>query len=153
MGIEIERKFLVVNDSWRAGAKGTRYVQGYLQSGVCTVRVRIEGSVAKLAIKGRAKGIARSEFEYEIPMADARTMLQEMTISSLVRKTRYVVPHAGKKWEIDVFEGDNAGLIVAEIELESEDEIFDLPPWAGDEVTADRRYSNASLAEHPFLQW
>lgn len=154
MPFEIEHKFLVKSDAWRSGSdRGTLIRQGYLSHDPDrTVRVRVAGSEAFLTIKGRAAGTRRLEFEYPIPVADA-TELLALCRGSLIEKTRFVVAHAGHTWEIDVFEGDNAGLLVAEIELENEGETFELPAWAGEEVSHDRRYSNASLAEQPFCTW
>lgn len=153
MGIEIERKFLVSGDGWKERAEGIPFRQGYLQRRPCTVRVRTEGKRGVLTIKGPSHGISRAEYEYEIPLADADAMLDTLVEGPLVHKVRYTVPYAGKTWVIDVFDGENAGLTVAEIELESEEETFALPPWIGQEVTHDRRYSNAQLAEHPFSTW
>ena len=154
MGIEIERKFLVRNDSWRDHAdEGTSYEQGYLcDGGNCSIRVRIEGDQARLNIKSATLGIVRQEFEYPIPLAEARELLDRFCPAT-VRKTRYHVEHAGKTWEIDVFEQDNAGLIVTEVELEREDEEIDLPDWVGDEVSSEPRYYNTELARHPYRQW
>lgn len=128
-------------------------VQGYLsrESGR-TVRVRSAGEVAWLTIKGKAEGISRAEFEYEIPVSDARNLL-EMCLPGIIDKTRYRVSHAGFVWEIDEFHGENAGLIVAEVEMENEDCDPELPPWVGDEVSHDRRYFNSSLTERPFNTW
>ncbi len=153
MGIEIERKFLVKDDSWKAEAgEGQVYRQGYLCSGHGkTVRVRIIGAQAFLTIKGPTNGISRSEFEYEIPVADAEAMLS--LCGNLVEKTRYIIEHAGMPWELDVFAGANDGLVMAEIELDAEDQSIELPDWAGEEVSGDPRYYNAYLAEHPFAKW
>lgn len=150
MGIEIERKFLVKDDSWKAEAgEGQVYRQGYLCSGHGkTVRVRIIGAQAFLTIKGPTNGISRSEFEYEIPVADAEAMLP--LCGNLVEKTRYLIDHDSLQWELDVFAGANDGLVMAEIELDSEDQSIELPDWAGEEVSGDPRYYNAYLAEHPF---
>ena len=154
MGIEIERKFLVCNDSWRDHAdKGTPYEQGYLcGTGDCSIRVRIEGDQARLNIKSATLGIRRQEFEYPIPVDEARELLDSFCPCT-VCKTRYFVEHAGKTWEVDVFEQDNAGLVVAEIELDDEDEQLSLPDWAGQEVSADTRYYNTELAKHPYRTW
>jgi CYTH domain-containing protein len=154
MGTEIERKFLVNGDSWREGARGTRFQQGYLSSvKERTVRVRVAGERAFLTIKGKSVGATRSEYEYEIPLADARELLAGLCERPLIEKTRYEVDVAGLTWEVDVFEGENQGLVVAEIELESESQPFTLPAWAGAEVTSDPRYFNASLIKHPFSRW
>ena len=152
MGLEIERKFLVVGDDWRA-APAVPYAQGYLnRDKQRTVRVRIVRDEAWLTIKGATSGATRAEFEYPIPVDDARQMLA-LCDGPLVRKLRRVVVHAGMAWEIDEFEGDNAGLVVAEIELPSEDAPFEPPPWLGAEVTHDPRYFNSSLATAPFSTW
>jgi adenylate cyclase len=156
MAKEIEHKFLVASEAWRAAARpGTRYVQGYLSAEPGrTVRVRVAGDRGYLTVKGRAAGPAgasRDEFEYEVPLDDARQMLA--MCGALVSKTRYVVPHEGHDWEVDVFDEANAGLVVAEIELRAEGERFALPPWAGADVTSDGRYSNASLSAKPYSSW
>lgn len=153
MGKEIERKFLVAA-SWRPPGSGTAYEQGYLcNSKERTVRVRIEGEAAKLTVKGATKGVSRSEYEYDIPVADAEVMLRELCEQPTIRKRRHHVEHAGKTWEVDVFEGENAGLVVAELELSDEAEAFDKPPWLRAEVSDDPRYYNANLVKHPFKTW
>ncbi len=152
MGIEIERKFLVVGDDWRA-APAVPFAQGYLnRDKQRTVRVRIAQDAAWLTVKGANAGATRAEFEYAIPVADAEQLLA-MCDGPLVRKRRRVIVHEGATWEIDEFEGDNAGLVVAEIELPSEDAPFEPPPWLGAEVTHDPRYFNSSLATAPFSTW
>ena len=152
MGIEIERKFLVVGDAWRA-TPGTAYAQGYLsRDPQRTVRVRIVEDAAWLTVKGASVGATRAEFEYPVPVADAHAMLA-LCDGPLVRKRRRVVVHAGATWEIDEFEGDNAGLVVAEIELAAEDAAFERPPWLGAEVTHDARYFNSNLAAAPYSTW
>ena len=152
MGIEIERKFLVVGDAWRQ-APGTAYAQGYLnRDKQRTVRVRVVEDAAWLTVKGASVGATRAEFEYPIPVADARELLA-LCDGPLVRKTRRVLVHAGATWEIDEFEGDNAGLVVAEIELASEETHFEPPPWLGAEVTHDARYFNSNLAAAPYSTW
>ncbi len=155
MAIEIERKFLVRNDSWRVRAQpGQRYRQGYLTTEAqSSVRVRIAGEQGYLNIKSATLGVTRMEFEYRIPRQDAEEILDRLCVQPLIEKTRYIVEHAGHTWEIDVFEGDNAGLVVAEIELHSQDEAFELPDWAGEEVSHDPRYYNVSLVIHPFKDW
>ena len=152
---EIERKFLVRDDSWRAAADaGTRYRQGYLSTEPRrVVRVRLGGDRAFVTIKGITRGIARDEYEYPIPVADAETILDALAIRPLIEKTRHHVHHAGHLWEVDVFAGENAGLVVAEVELPSEDTPVDLPPWVGAEVSHDPRYSNAALVEKPYSSW
>ena len=155
MATEIERKFLLTNEDWRAAADGgRRFRQGYLVgSPAASVRVRIEGDEARLNIKSATLGIHRQEYEYAIPMADAEEMLATLCEKPLVEKTRYLVAHGSHTWEIDVFEGDNAGLVVAEVELASADEAVQLPPWAGREVSHLKRYYNVCLVQHPYSQW
>ena len=155
MATEIERKFLVLNDSWRAqAAPGMRYRQGYISgSKNASVRVRIEGEVARLNIKSATLGVTRREYEYAIPLNDANEMLKDLCDGPLIDKLRYHVHHGKHLWEIDVFEGDNAGLVVAEIELGSEDETFMRPGWLGQEVSHDARYYNVCLAQHPYKNW
>ncbi len=155
MAVEIERKFLVLDQRWRAQADaGTEYQQGYLASNEkCSLRVRLEGEEAKLNIKGATLGIRRQEFEYPIPVSDCRELLNTLCTQPLLHKTRYLLPYGEHQWEIDVFHGDNKGLVVAEIELHSETEAFARPPWLGDEVSHDPRYYNVSLVKHPFKDW
>jgi CYTH domain-containing protein len=150
---EIERKFLVQGESWREGAAGQRMRQGYLSlDPERTVRVRISGDQAWLNIKGRTEGVRRLEFEYSIPVDDALALLA-LCGGAVVDKTRYRVRCGAHTWEVDEFHGDNAGLLVAEIELAHEDEPFEQPPWAGPEVSGEVRYYNASLAQRPFNTW
>ena len=153
MGIEIERKFLVKDDSWKPYAgEGQVCRQGYLLSGEGkTLRVRIIGDQAFLTVKGPTEGITRIEFEYGIPVIDAEAML--LLCGNVVEKTRYYIQHTGLQWELDVFSGVNEGLVMAELELEAEDQLFELPGWAGEEVSGDPRYYNACLAENPFSMW
>ncbi len=155
MGIEIERKFLVINDSWRESAKkGTHMRQGYLtDAGRASVRIRVTEDKALLNIKSATKGISRSEYEYEIPLSEGHEMLSRLALGPLIEKNRYEVQVGDHLWEVDIFEGDNQGLEVAEIELGQENEQFILPDWAGMEVSDDTRYFNASLVKHPFNQW
>ncbi len=155
MGVEIERKFLVLDDSWRETAPaGIRYRQGYLGTDPDrSVRVRVSGDRAWLGIKSATVALTRREYEYEIPASDAHAILEELCRKPLIEKTRFVVEHHGHAWEVDVFEGDNVGLIVAEIELKAEDEAFALPAWAGEEVSGDVRYYNQRLSEHPYSRW
>lgn len=155
MAIEIERKFLVDLDAWQQLEKpeGVHYQQGYIPSDDnCTVRVRIAGAHGYITLKGRTKGISRSEFEYEIPLADAEAMLKQFTQNG-TEKVRYKFPAGNRVWEVDEFLGPNKGLIVAEIELGSENEKFEKPDWITEEVTEDKRYANSNLAVHPFLEW
>ncbi|ESQ11079.1 MAG TPA: CYTH domain-containing protein [Chromatiaceae bacterium] len=155
MAIEIERKFLVVNDCWRDAAESeTHVLQGYLSSaGNATVRVRIKGDAAFLTIKGRVQGLRRSEYEYQIPPADAERMLRELSLPALIDKTRYQVRCGEHVWELDCFHGANAGLVMAEIELGDENEPFQMPTWAGQEVSDDPRYFNSNLAQQPYTTW
>ncbi len=155
MAREIERKFLVINDGWRDGADhGVRFKQGYLcEPNTASVRVRIEGDVARLNIKSATLGISRHEYEYDVPLRDAEEMLKSLCGGPLIEKTRYHVEHGPHVWEIDVFDGDNAGLIVAELELQREDEPFEKPAWLGAEVSHEKRYYNVMLAKHPFKDW
>jgi adenylate cyclase len=160
MGIEIERKFLVRHDGWRADADGgTRLRQGYLSRVTgpnavrSSIRVRTDGARAFLNIKGATLGIRRQEYEYAIPAADAEAMLADLCVGAVVEKIRYEVAVAGHLWEIDVFAGANAGLVVAEIELQNEAEDFLRPDWLGTEVSDDPRYYNVCLAERPYCNW
>ncbi|HEX9584179.1 MAG TPA: CYTH domain-containing protein [Gammaproteobacteria bacterium] len=155
MGIEIERKFLAQGDGWRAAAgSGTRMRQGYVVVGPsASVRVRMSGEHAWLGIKSMTAGVTRAEFEYEIPRADADRILDHLCSGVIIEKTRYRLEHGDHVWVIDVFDGENAGLIVAEIELSSESEVFSKPDWAGEEVSHDPRYYNAVLSERPYRTW
>lgn len=155
MASEIERKFLLSSDTWRDEVRDSvRLVQGYLARGPqSAIRVRIKDDRAELNIKHTLDGIERLEYEYEIPLADAREMLAKVAHRPLIDKTRYHVEHAGHLWEIDEFYGENAGLIVAEIELGSVDEIFAKPAWLGEEVSHDPRYYNSNLSEVPYSRW
>ncbi len=154
MAKEIERKFLVKEMDWARMGEGTRMRQGYLPTSDRTVaRVRVAGSDAFLTIKGETRGAARTEFEYPIPVSDADEMLEELCQRPFIEKTRYRVDHRGLTWEVDVFEGENKGLTVAEVELEDENQAIDPPPWITTEVTHDPRYFNSSLASHPFSKW
>lgn len=155
MATEIERKFLVMNDSWRTQAdQGSKFVQGYLVGGKqASVRVRIEGESAFLNIKSATLGITRQEFEYPLPVEDAKVLLERLCEQPLISKTRYHAKIAEHVWEIDVFEGENQGLIVAEIELSDVDEQFTRPAWLGAEVSDDPRYYNVSLVKHPYKDW
>jgi len=155
MGLEIERKFLLKNDGWRVCAHHCeRFRQGYLNNEIyCSVRVRTSDDHAWLNIKGLTIGAKRQEFEYEIPLVDAHEMLDTLSRKPVIEKVRYFVKVGGHVWEIDEFEGDNEGLIVAEIELSHQDETFEVPDWIGEEVTHDLRYYNTELAQHPFNSW
>lgn len=154
MGKEIERKFLVKGEAWRSLARGTACRQGYLNSAKeRTVRVRTIDEKAFLTIKGLTVGATRAEYEYEIPVADCNAMLDALAEKPIIEKKRYKAPFAGLAWEIDEFFGENAGLIVAEVVLESEGQTFRKPEWVGEEVTADPRYFNSNLIKHPFTRW
>jgi len=154
MGREIERKFLVRGDVWRSIAEGTLYRQGYLNSArERTVRIRTIGEKAFLTIKGLTVGATRPEYEYEIPLADGNAMLATLAEKPIIEKKRYRVPFGGLVWEIDEFFGENAGLIVAEVELKSEGQVFSKPEWVGEEVTGDPRYFNSSLVKYPCARW
>lgn len=151
---EIERKFLVRNDDWYVPGTGVPYRQGYLSTvPERTVRVRLAGDKGFLTIKGATRGAARAEYEYEIPAGEAGEMLDKLCERPLIEKTRYLVEHHGMVWEIDKFSGDNAGLVIAEVELEEEGQAVVLPDWVGKEVTGDPRYYNANLIAEPFTSW
>jgi len=154
MGKEIERKFLVQGEDWRKLAKGTSYRQGYLSSvKERTVRVRTIDDKGFLTIKGVTVGASRAEYEYPVPGADADEMLTNLCEKPLIEKKRYKIPQASFTWEVDEFFGDNQGLIVAEIELPTEDARFDKPAWIGREVTGNPLYFNSNLTKHPFTRW
>lgn len=155
MANEIERKFLVLDDRWRTSAtQSIRMRQGYLSEGYeRSIRVRTENDRAFINIKSSNDGIHRLEYEYEIPLQDAREILERIALRPLIEKTRYIVEHEGFEWEIDVFEGDNDGLVVAEVELDSIDDHLPLPEWAGREVSDDLRYYNVSLLKRPYRTW
>ena len=153
MPTEIERKFLVTSERWRSGASGRRVTQGYLSRDPDrTVRVRIVGNDAFMTVKGCTTGISRTEIEFPISRDDAEAMMQ-LCILPLIDKTRYEVNYDGMVWEIDEFHGQNEGLIIAEIELPSDDTAIMLPDWTGLEVSDDYRYANSSLSEFPFRKW
>ena len=155
MAVEIERKFLVMNDDWRVAATdATHIVQGYLVSSPeLTIRARVRGDQAFLTIKGATIGISRPEYEYEIPVAEALAMLTDMAVSPVIEKVRHLVPVSGTTWEVDVFEGDNTGLIMAEVELADAEQRVELPTWAGKEVSGDPRFYNVFLAANPYRSW
>lgn len=154
MAKEIERKFLVEGEDWRALAKGKLYRQGYLNSAKeRTVRVRTVGDKGFLTIKGITVGATRVEYEYEIPVGDSDAMLNDLAEKPIIEKKRYKIDFRGLTWEIDEFFGENAGLIVAEVELASEAQAFEKPSWAGREVTGDPRYFNSNLIAHPYSTW
>jgi adenylate cyclase len=152
MATEIERKFLITGEGWRQ-SNSVRLSQGYLNRDKHrTVRIRIAGDKAFLTVKSVTQGATRAEFEYGIPVADAREMLR-FSDGPCIEKNRHTIAHDGFKWEIDEFLGENTGLIMAEIELTSEDQAFTRPAWLGREVTHDSRYYNSNLAAHPYSQW
>jgi CYTH domain-containing protein len=154
MGVEIERKFLVTRELWRPRNDGVAFRQGYLSRAEDrVVRVRIAGGAAFLTIKGRTSNVTRSEFEYPIPVEDAQIMLDRLCERPLIEKTRYEEVFGGHIWTVDVFLGENDGLIIAEIELGSEEESFDRPGWLGREVSGDPRYFNSELSKRPFGYW
>lgn len=159
MAREIERKFLLKNDNWRNSVKlKTRFMQGYLNQiekndSKSSIRVRIEGEQANINIKSLEIGISRDEFEYPIKLTDAEYMLENLAVGPIVEKMRYLVDFAGLTWEIDEFFGDNAGLVVAEVELDDEQQTFSRPDWVGVEVTHDVKYYNISLSKHPYKEW
>ena len=154
MAIEIERKFLVNRQKWQPVDKGMVYRQGYIQTkNGNTVRVRVAGKQGFLTLKSKVRNLTRSEFEYPIPLIDAEEMLTLLCDRPLIEKIRYKITFDNFLWEVDRFLGDNEGLMIAEIELTSEFEIFNLPPWVDVEVTHDHRYFNSYLAQHPYKCW
>ncbi len=155
MAVEIEHKFLVKKETWKnAVASESAILQGYLSTGSgLTVRVRLKGSRGFLTVKGPSRGTLRNEFEYEIPAEDARELLALEGVSGVISKTRYQVRIGSHVWDVDVFSGDNAGLVLAEVELSEEGEVFERPDWIGEEVTEDPRYFNSALAEKPYRSW
>ena len=155
MATEIERKFLVLNEDWRGIVESNmQIVQAYLATNeFSSTRIRIQNDKANINIKSATLGISRTEFEYAIPVDDAQLMIDELCVKPAIEKTRYIVIHMQHTWEIDVFSGDNEGLIVAEIELSSPDEAFEKPSWLGEEVSHDKRYYNVCLIENPYKTW
>jgi adenylate cyclase len=154
MGVEIEHKFLVNSDAWKALGEPVLIRQGYLSSHPeRVVRVRIYGDEAFMTIKSKAVGMSRGEWEYPLPVADAREFLDRLCEQPIIEKTRTRIEHAGFTWEVDEFLGVNAGLVVAEIEVPAEDQAFDKPDWVGIEVTHDPRYLNSNLISRPFSSW
>ena len=154
MKVEIERKFLVKNQDWKKLIVEKHSIQqGYLNTDKsCNVRVRIMNNLAFITIKGKRVNTARPEFEYEIPLNDAESILK-LSKTSIIKKTRFTVNHQGQIWEIDQFEGDNQGLVIAEIELKQKDEAISLPNWIGTEISNDERFYNLSLSSNPFKNW
>jgi CYTH domain-containing protein len=154
MGEEIERKFLIKSNSWRSLAKGKRVRQGYLnRNEERVVRIRAIDEKGFLTIKGKTTGATRAEFEYDIPAPEAEAMLEHLCEKPLIEKNRYKIEFSGLIWEVDEFLGENQGLIVAEVELESEDQPFEKPTWIGGEVTGDPKYFNSNLVQHPYTKW
>jgi len=159
MGIEIERKFLLKNDDWKSQVIETHVIkQGYLQSGLdasqkSSVRIRISNDQANINIKSVDLTLIRQEFEYNIPLDDANQLLATLCDDTVIGKTRYHVPYGKHLWEVDIFDGENTGLQMAEIELNSLNEEFEIPPWIGGEVSDDKRYYNIYLLKHPFKMW
>ena len=153
-GDEIERKFLVSGDGWRKGARGTFCRQGYLvASDDRVVRVRVAGEKACLTIKGRKTGLSCPEYEYPLPVAEAKDMLERICLRPFIEKIRYVLDFKGMSWEIDEFTGENEGLVIAEVELEQEHQMVELPEWVGREVSFDPKYWNMNLVNHPYRRW
>jgi len=151
---EIEYKFIVTSDEWKKSSKGVFYKRGYLSiDNKRTVRVRLEGEVSKLTIKGEKTGPSGKEFEYEIPFDDAVFILENLCFKPLIEKKRYKVYYSGFSWDVDEFFGDNEGLVIAEIELDRIDQKFNKPPWVGENVTGDPKYKNANLVRDPFKNW
>ena len=154
MSVEIERKFLVMDPRCIEGVRGERFVQGWIsRTRDATVRIRIGEGRAWLTIKGRSEGISRLEFEYPIPVADAEQCMSELCDGAVIDKTRYLLPVGQHIWEVDVFGGENTGLVLAEVELSAEDEAFERPGWIGEEVSLDPRYFNSNLVKNPFSRW
>jgi len=155
MGIEIERKFTLKNSNWRQQVqRSERYVQGYLAGNArSSVRVRIAGNKANLNIKSATLGVFRHEYEYEIPLADAEEMLTTLCETPIIDKVRHFIEFENKTWEIDEFNGENKGLIIAEVELNKENEVITLPDWVDEEVSHDPKYYNVSLVKNPFCNW
>jgi len=154
VALEIERKFVIDQAAWVPQGSGVRFRQGYLSSKKeRVVRVRIEGQSAKLTIKGATIGVTRSEFEYSIPLEDAAILLDRLCEQPLIDKHRHTEVHFGKTWEIDVFHGPNEGLVLAELELATEDEKFQRPAWVLAEVSGDPRYFNSNLVQNPYSHW
>jgi len=154
MPSEIERKYLVTGSDYKRLARGTLYRQGYL----CTdkersVRIRVAGDRGYITIKGDSRGAIRSEFEYPVPAPEAGEMLDSLCLKPLIEKIRYRIPLEGVVWEVDEFLGENEGLVIAEVELDSERQLFDKPRWVGEEITGDARYYNVNLVSHPYTKW
>jgi len=155
MATEIERKFRLSGEGWRAATTASTLLrQGYIaNTALASVRVRVAGEQAWLSVKSMNRGMSRQEYEYPIASGDAREMLERLCQGALIEKWRHIVPYRGHRWEVDEFLGANAGLVIAELELDAEDAPFDHPPWLGAEVTHDERYYNVRLSEQPFAHW
>jgi len=154
MAIEIERKFLVKNNQYKTSADSALFRQGYLSIKTeRTVRVRSYNGKGFLTIKGKTKSFSREEYEYDIPVQDAERMLDNLCIQPIIEKVRYFITYEGCKWVVDEFLGENIGLVVAEIELESEQQTFEKPEWIGNDVTSDSRYFNSNLVNNPYKEW
>lgn len=156
MSVEIERKYLIKNNKWRKHVKEDQHItQGYIKTADATVRIRCykDDRTAEITVKGKRKGISRLEFEYAIPYADAREMQDKLCQARLVEKTRHLIDYKGMLWELDEFHGDNEGLMVAEIELSSEDQHYELPAWVGEDVSYESKYRNSRLCVTPYKSW
>ncbi|HBX49498.1 MAG: adenylate cyclase [Bacteroidetes bacterium RIFOXYA12_FULL_35_11] len=154
MNIEIEKKFTVTNESWKEEQQGVLYMQGYIcRNAGKSVRVRIAGNTSYLTIKGGRTGLSRDEFEYSIPVDDAKSLLEKYCEGKIIEKFRYKIMFEGKLWEVDEFLGNNKGLVMAEIELLSETEEFVKPDWIGKDVTNDPKYYNANMIDFPYSEW
>ena len=152
--IEIERKYLVKSEAWKENSKGVLYRQGYLSIAPGrTVRVRLEGEAGKITIKGKKQNGSGDEFEYDIPGDDASYLIDHLCLKPIIKKLRYKISFRGNIWEIDEFLGENLGLILAEIELDSPEQKFEKPDWIGEEVTEDPKYKNANLVNNPYSRW
>lgn len=154
MGKEIERRFLLADESWRGQGSGVEFRQGFLSTvKERVVRVRLAGGKGTLTIKGLTQGFSKLEFEYEIPPEEARDLLDSLCEKPLIEKTRYRIKHGGLVWEVDEFAGENNGLVLAEVELSHENQPIDKPAWLGPEISGDPRYFNSNLVKNPFSQW
>jgi adenylate cyclase len=155
MALEIERKYLVINDNWEDGVRSQTVIkQGYLATtSKASVRVRVEGEEANINIKGSNVGISRREYEYPIPLEEGEELLEHLVTDTVIDKIRYKVKCGAHVWDLDLFQGANQGLVIAEVELSHEDEAFEMPEWVGEEVSGERRYYNASLVKHPYCDW
>jgi adenylate cyclase len=155
MALEIERKYLVINDNWKDSVVSQTVIkQGYLATtSKASVRVRVEGEEANINIKGSRVGISRPEYEYPIPLEEAEELLEHLVIDAVIDKIRYKVKCGAHIWDLDLFQGANQGLVIAEVELSHEDETFEIPVWVGEEVSREQRYYNANLVKRPYCDW